>query len=263
MRVVHCLNVVLLLAAIAAAAHAQNADEQRLLALLNQERQKAGLPTLQWDSHLAQSAHAHGQMVAKHRQLSHQFPGEPELGERLAATGLRFNVAGENVAVAPTAEQAHEGLMGSPPHRANILSAQYNVVGLAAIAHGDQVYVVQNFAHALPNYSVSQFRDGVVAAFNEARRAKGLPAIKVVPDQRLEQVACSGETDPEKVLAQTKGAVDLQIFTSSVPAKLPGHMQAAAADPKLNRLNIGVCFKPGKDHGYASFVVVAAFFPAE
>ena len=263
MRVGHCLGVVLLLIATFAAMQAQSADEQKLRALLNQARVKAGLPTLQWDAHLAQSAHAHGKIVAQRGQLSHQFPGEPELGERIGATGLRFNAAGENVAVAPTIEQAHEGLMGSPPHRANILSDKYNAVGLAAIVHGDQVYVVQNFAHVLPNYSASQFRDGVIAAFNEARVAKGLPAIKAVSDQRLEQVACSGETDPEKVLAQTKGAVDLQIFTSSVPGKLSSHMQTAAADPKLHRLNIGACFKPGKEHGYGSFIVVAAFFPAE
>ncbi len=263
MRVVHCLSVGLLVAAIAAAAQAQSADEQKLLALLNQERVKAGLPAVQWDPHLAQSAHTHGKIVAQRGQLSHQFPGEPELGERIGTTGLRFNAAGENVAVAPTVQQAHEGLMGSPPHRANILSDKYNAVGLAAIVHGDQVYVVQNLAHVLLNYSASQFRDGVIAAFNAARVGKGLSAIKAVPDQRLEQVACSGETDPEKVLAQTKGAVDLQIFSASVPGKLSGHMQTAAADPKLHRLNIGACFRPGKEHGYGSFMVVAAFFPAE
>ena len=262
MRVVHCL-VVSLVIVTAIAMQAQSADEQKLLALLNQERVKAGLPALQWDAHLAQSARAHGKIVAQRGQLSHQFPGESELGERVAATGLRFNAAGENVAVAPTVEQAHDGLMGSPPHRANILSDKYNAAGLAVIPHGDQVYVVQNFAHVLPNYSAPQFRDGVIATFNEARAAKGLAAIKAVPDQHLEQVACSGETDPEKVLAQTKGAVDLQIFTSSIPGKLPSHMQEAVADPKLRRLNIGVCFNPGKEHGYGSFLVVAAFFPVE
>ncbi len=261
MRIVHRLVAFLLVTATAAAMQAQSSDEQNLLTLLNRERVKAGLPALQWDPHLGHSAHAHGKLVAQRGQLSHQFPGEPELGERIAATGLRFNTAGENVAVAPTVEQAHDGLMGSPPHRANILSDKYNAVGLAAIPHGDQVYIVQNFAHVLPNYSASQFRDGVIAAFNQTRVAKGVPPIKAVPDQRLGQVACSGETDPQKVLAQTKRAVDLQIFTSSIPGKLPSHMQEAAADPKLRGLNIGVCFKPGKDHGYGSFMVVAAFFP--
>jgi uncharacterized protein YkwD len=37
-------------------------------------------------------------LLAENGKLSHQFPGETSLPERLGATGARFTVAAENVA---------------------------------------------------------------------------------------------------------------------------------------------------------------------
>ncbi len=115
-------------------AQAPSGDQLTMLTLLNGERQKAGLPALTWDEHLMQSATAHAKRLADHHELSHQFPGEPELGDRVGATGLRFNAAAENVAYAGTLEKAHEGLMHSPPHRANILDPKYNAVGFGIVS---------------------------------------------------------------------------------------------------------------------------------
>jgi uncharacterized protein YkwD len=247
----------------AVAVHAQggpNGDERKLLNLVNQERQTAGLSTLQWDYHLAESARAHTLGMVQHRQLSHQLPGEPGLGDRVAVTGVRFSACAENVATAPTVERGHDALMHSPGHRANILNADYNAVGLALIPRDGELYITQNFAHVLPVYSESQFRDAVVAAFNRARRANSVPELKGRADADLARAACSGSTDPGKLIATIPGATDLQIFTASTPEKLPSHMQEAAADSTLRRMNIGACFQPGKDHGFASFVVVVAFF---
>ena len=51
--------LVFLVAGAAGVVHAQTSpsqDERKLFHLLNQERQNAGLPKLQWDNHLAKSA---------------------------------------------------------------------------------------------------------------------------------------------------------------------------------------------------------------
>jgi hypothetical protein len=247
------------LVAMAAPRSGPTRDEQKLFELVNQEREKAGLPQLQWDNHLAESARGHAQQLSEHERLSHQYPGEPEMGERIAATGLRFNAAGENVATAPTVEIAHEDLMASPPHRANILNPKYNALGLAVIMKGKQMYVAQNFAHAIPEYSESQFRDAVTGSIQQIRHAKALPAMQMVSDSNLREAACAGESDPKKLITGIPGALHLEIFTSSTP-DLPDHMQSTAAKFELRRMNIGVCFKPGREHGYASFAVVAAFF---
>ena len=236
-------------------------DQLQLFNLVNHERETHGLPKLQWDDHLAQSAATHNQMVAARDELSHQFPGEPAIGERIGATGLRFNSVGENLAYAPTVEEVHNGLMNSPPHRANILDPKYDAVGISIVKKNDELYVVQNFAHVLPDYSEDQFRDAVVAAFQEQRRMAKIESIDVRSDPRLHEAACGKNPNPSVIIREVPGATDLVVFTSSVPDKLPAQMKKLAADRTVKRLNIGVCFRPGREHGYGSFSVVVAFFP--
>src|SRR5260370_24335776 len=235
-------------------------DERKLFHLLNQERQKAGLPKLQWDNHLAKSAGGHALLLAEHQGLSHQFSGEPQLAERIGATGLRFTVSAENVASAQTVEDAHKGLMNSPPHRANILSPEFNAVGLAVIPRAGAVYVAQNFVYVLPVYSEAQFRRALLEAFRNARQEKGVSSISWRPDTQLHHAACSDNPDARKLLRKLNGATDLLVFTSSKPEKLPSVMQKTAANPALRRGSVEVCFKPGPVPGYGSFQVVAAFY---
>jgi uncharacterized protein YkwD len=261
MRTILSIFLLLVATAAALAQSGLSADESRLLTLVNQERQKAGLPKLQWDSHLAESARLHTQKLVEHQVLSHQFSGEPPLGERAGATGLRFNSVAENVGMAPTIDEIHNGFMDSPLHRANILSPKYNSVGFGIMLSQGELYVTQNFANVLPTYSAEQFRDAVIAAFNHARRAQHVPEIDVRPDERLEKAACTGNVNPNYLIHDLPGVTGLVAFTSSVPEKLPSDMQSAAADRTYQRMNIGVCFKPGPAHGYGSFYVVAAFYP--
>jgi uncharacterized protein YkwD len=50
---------------------------------------------------------------------------------------LAYPLSGENIALAPTAELAHEGLMNSPAYRANILNPGFTRVGIAALRSGE------------------------------------------------------------------------------------------------------------------------------
>jgi len=243
--------------------HAQvglSRDEFKLFNLLNQERTKAGLAKLQWDYHLAQSARDHTKLQASKGVLSHQLAGEPALGERIGATGLRFNIGAENVAEGDTVENIHAGLMSSPEHRANILSPRYNSIGVAIVAHGDYLYVTQDFANVLPAYSDQQFREAVARAFNKTRQENGIAEVAVRPDAHLHDVACADNNNAQEIIHDLPNALNLVVFTTSVPEKLPNGMQKAAADHLLRRMDIGTCFQPSKEHGYGSFRVVAAFY---
>src|SRR5579872_3301477 len=235
-------------------------EQQLLLDLLNGERTKAGLKKLMWDEHLAQSAGAHVDKMAEHGQLSHQFPEEPELSQRIAATGLRYSAAAENVAYAPTIERAHDGLMHSPPHRANILNPDYNAVGFGIVVHEGEYYIAQNFAYVLHTYTDTEFRDTVTAAFNKFRQTHGLPQLDMQPDSTVQAAACSDNNDPNVILEVIPKAMALELFTSSTPDKLPDHMRTTALDNRLKHMSVGACFKPGSEHGYGSFKVVAVFF---
>ncbi len=65
--------------------------------------------------------------------------------------------------------------MLSPPHRANLLNPAYNVVGLGVVRSGDRLYIVQDFGHALPNYSAAEVKDRIAATVAQAA-ASGQPA---------------------------------------------------------------------------------------
>jgi hypothetical protein len=235
-------------------------SEQRLLALLNMERQHAHLTVLHWDSKLAQAAQAHAHELAAHGDLSHQFPGEADLTERVAVTGARFNAAAENVAVADDVDEVHLALMASPGHRANIMSPEYNAVGIAVVQVGSRTYVTEDFARVFPVYSPQQFRDGIVTAFNQIRRSHRLALIDTHFDPGLDAEACKGNGDPRLVLQGFSSATHAIMFTANDPSDLPSTMRQAADDVSQRRMNIGVCFRSDPHTKVGNFRVLVAFF---
>jgi uncharacterized protein YkwD len=236
--------------------------EQQIFKLINMERENAGVQTLHWDGKVAQAALAHAKQLADHAALAHRFAGEPELDQRVGATGARFNAVAENVAVANTAEEAHLALMNSPGHRANIMNPDYNAGGVAVVQRNKSLYVTEDFARVVPTYSEQQFRDELVAAFNRLRKAHRSGPIDSHSDARLDQEACSGKLDPGSVLQGLSGATRATVFTATQPGDLPPPMDQAAADLNLRRMSIGVCFRQDTN-GFAKFWVVAAFFPSK
>jgi uncharacterized protein YkwD len=234
--------------------------EQQLLKLINMERENARVEKLQWDAKVAQAAEAHAEKLATNNALSHQFAGEQELEQRVAATGARFNAVAENVAVAETVEEAHLALMNSRGHRENIMNPRYNAVGIAVTLLKNKLYVTEDFAYLVPTYSEQQFREALVAAFNRTRQAHRNAPIEPHFDPRLDQEACAGKSDPEGVLGSLDGAVHAAVFTATQPSDLPPPMQQAAADFTVRRMSIGVCFRPDKSTGFAKFWVIVAFY---
>src|SRR5262249_10213697 len=236
--------------------------EQQLFQVLNAERERNGLEKLEWNARLAAAAQAHTEELARHGDLSHVVQGELPLEQRVGATGERFDAVAENVAAADSVDDAHLGLMHSPGHRANILAAKYNAVGIAVVRVKDRVYVTQDFARVLPTYSPQQFREEVAAAFNRARKAHRFPPVDFSPDPRLGDQAWGGKVEPGIALLTERGATRATIFTATRPTDLPPTMENAAADPGLRHMNIGVCFRPGPDK-FAKFWVVAALYPSK
>lgn len=253
----------LLMSPLAKAAPQPSGREEQLLNLLNQERVSAGLQRVQWNQDLADAALAHSDLLARHKKLSHQFRGEPELQQRAGSAGARFNSVAENVAYAPTVPDLHDGLMHSPPHRANILNPEYNAVGIAIVEHDGELYATEDFARVLAGLSEDQFRLGVVAAFQKARAAQRKAPIAVRSDPRLHQAACSKSLNAKQILRGLPGATDLAIYTSSDAGQLPANMRSAAGDGTLHRMNIGVCFHQDSATGFSTYWIVAAFYPVQ
>jgi uncharacterized protein YkwD len=220
--------------------------EQQLLALANQSRQQVGAPPLTLDAGLSQAARIHAQAMLEARQLSHQFDGQPSLQQRLAATtDLHLDQEGENVALDYDAEHGHEHLMLSPPHRANLLNSAYNVVGLGVVRSGDRLYIVEDFGHALPNYSAEEMKDRVAAAVNQLRRQSGWPQLPRRDLLIADDVGCSMAqadklgTSPVRKLAERYTVLT---YTSLHPETLPGESVHAIASPNLRSFSVGACY---------------------
>ncbi len=238
-----------------------SANEQRLLELVNQERETAGLKPLTWDHSLANAARAHSKLLSQHKQLSHQFMGEPDLTKRAGAAGANFSSVGENVGYAPDVDGAHDGFMKSPPHRANILRPDFNAIGIAIVPRGDELYITEDFSSKVETVSTNQFDRQLITAFNQMRSQKGLEPMNARSDARLQKVACTANLNAQKILDGTPGATDLAVYTTAQPDKLPVTMQRAAGDKTLHRMDLGVCFKQGGNGGFSTYWVIAAFFP--
>lgn len=109
------------------------AAEEKMLALVNEERRKAGLKPLQMDEKLRQVAREHSREMFNIGYFAHQSPVTGSPFDRMKRANIPFGVAGENLAYAPNVQIAHEGLMNSPGHRANILRGEFGRVGIGVI----------------------------------------------------------------------------------------------------------------------------------
>lgn len=124
------------------------ADEGAMINLVNKERTSRGLKPLQFDLRLRDIARAHSADMFKRGYFSHYSPEGKTVADRAADAGIDYLVIGENLAYAPSLDLAHQGLMNSPGHRANILSTDYGKIGIGIMDAG--VYgkmFTQNFTN--------------------------------------------------------------------------------------------------------------------
>ena len=135
----------------------------QVLALINQARSAAGLAPLTITAGLNSSASAHNSTMAGGCGLSHQCPGEPDLGARETAAGVHWTAAGENIgeggpvanstaAIAQMAVGLTQAMLNEKPpddgHRRNILSSSFTHIGIAVYrGSSGTVWLTQDFSN--------------------------------------------------------------------------------------------------------------------
>lgn len=110
--------------------------------LVNAERAKRGLSPLKLDWELSRVA-LHKAMDMKQRNyFSHDSPTYGSPFDMMTNYGIRYRSAGENIAYGyPTSREVMDGWMTSRGHRSNILSPDYDTIGVGYY----QGYWVQMF----------------------------------------------------------------------------------------------------------------------
>lgn len=112
----------------------------------NRDRIAAGVPALRWDAGLAKAAIAHAADMYIQGYFGHEDLQGRSPGARLMASGVIFQVTGENLALAPSSVVAHARLMASKRHRAHVLGPGFTRVGIGAMFGRQGLLVVEEFA---------------------------------------------------------------------------------------------------------------------
>lgn len=157
--------------------------------LTNQDRAAQGLDSLAWNDSLAAAAQDHAERMAAEGYLSHEYPGEGNVGARAARAGAHFRAIAENIATGYSDEQVEQEWMHSAPHRENILDPKLNAIGVGVAERSGKLYVAEDFAEASEALSPAQVEHRVGALL----RREG---VKASAPRGPAALACSGRAYP-------------------------------------------------------------------
>lgn len=119
---------------------------QKVLELVNKERKAQGLNEMVLDDSLCNAAGIRANEIIT--KFSHTRPDGTSCFSVLKELGISYRTTGENIASGyRTPEQVMDGWMNSEGHRANILSANFNKLGVGYVKTGSGTYWVQLFTN--------------------------------------------------------------------------------------------------------------------
>lgn len=111
---------------------------------VNRARAEAGLPRLTEHGTLKELAFERSEDMAARKYFSHTTPEGVDVFTLLAQRGVSYRTAGENLAwntghASESAAIAMRTFLASPPHRANLLRAEYAEVGVGVASDGSKL----------------------------------------------------------------------------------------------------------------------------
>jgi uncharacterized protein YkwD len=131
--------------------HSAYAAGHRMLAIVNADRQAAGLAPLSFDCHEASVAKQHSRDMAVHHYFSHTSEAGTSPFDRLHEAGITYHVAGENLGMdqgtnrTAMMQAIDVAMMHSPEHRANLLRATFTHVGIGVTYYSGVLYITEDF----------------------------------------------------------------------------------------------------------------------
>lgn len=227
--------------------------EQLLLMEANQDRAARHLPLLERDPRLSQAALFHAQQMAQHGDISHGFPGEPDLSERGADAGVRFSLITENVAEAGESTVIHELWMHSEGHRANLLDPDVNVVGIAVVVDHDEVYAVEDFASTVQNLSLSEQEATVTNLLAGTGLSVANASSELLGNARQTcsmETGYSGRRQPWYIMRYTVSRLD----------RLPAQLSNRLSSGKYREAVVAACTPP-KSSTLSSYSIAVLLYP--
>ncbi|MEL7568726.1 MAG: CAP domain-containing protein [Dehalobacterium sp.] len=111
------------------------AEEEKMINLINAERRFYGLQPLEVNMRLVKTARIKSRDMLYKNYFSHFSPGYGAPYRLMEIMRVPYKIIGENLASISSVEEAHLGLMNSPGHRVNILNPNFTQLGVG-VANG-------------------------------------------------------------------------------------------------------------------------------
>ena len=119
---------------------------------VNEERAKAGVPALTYNTVMQKYARIKSQDMGDRGYFDHKNPEGKLITEQMKADGVSYRAWGENIAYisgmsgnAQLATKFMDNWMNSSGHRANILSSDFSSIGIGVYKIGNTYYATQEF----------------------------------------------------------------------------------------------------------------------
>ena len=225
--------------------------EQTMLQLVNRDRQKAGLSSLQWEPRLAEVARLHSQDMLLTDVVAHVLPSSGSADDRVRKKGVKTSLLLENVARTYGVIEAQTGLMNSAGHRANILNPQASHVGLGIVLGKEvdgrrEIFVTQLFARFPVKIDLGEAKKSLykkIALRSPMRRSPELENIsdgfaqRIVDGMSAENGAnWASEEIGKSALSLTK----INSFVTVVTDIDSVDLNDVIKDPKITDVGVGV-----------------------
>lgn len=140
-------------------------DVDSIVGRINSMRAAVSASPLALDARLTAAAASHAADMAARDSVDHVSPTLGDPSARVRAAGMTDALdIGENVALGASLAAAHDALVASDAHRANLLNTAFTHIGIAAVDGPRGVYVVEMFARLTPVASAVEMPPPAVAA---------------------------------------------------------------------------------------------------
>ena len=183
--------------------------EERLVRLVNRDREKHGLAPLAIDNRLQDVARRHCEEMRETGVVAHLSPRTGSAADRVKAGGVKSSVVLENVARAYGIGEAEEGLMNSPGHRANILSrdATHMAIGVVLgedVAGRRELFVTQLFIRKTARIDAGAVGTLVRERVKKARGIDEDPRLSGVAQELAEGIAAGSSPNDASLKANKR-----------------------------------------------------------
>ena len=126
--------------------------EQSIFNKVNEERAKAGVPALTYNTTMEKYARIKSQDMGDNNYFSHEDLSGNLITTQMKKDGVTYRAWGENIAYVggmtdpnAIADKIMTNWMNSSGHRANILSTNFSSIGVGVYKSGNRVYATQEF----------------------------------------------------------------------------------------------------------------------